>query len=78
MARVVEFLGAKVDDERALVHEPHGLHRAQRGESLHALADFIKSHGRGSQYRRARQVRMIANKLEQSLHAARTVELSGR
>ena len=78
MAGVVGFLAAQIDDQSALIHEPHGLHGAQCGKGLHALADFIESHGGGGQHRSGRQVRMMANELEQSLHAARTIGFSGR
>ena len=65
MAGVEGFLAAQVDDERALVHEPHGLHRGERRETLNARPHFVEDHGGGGQHGAAREVWMMANELEQ-------------
>jgi len=63
MPRVVQLLGAQIDDQSALVHEPDSLHAAQCGKRLNAGAKLVDDHDYRSGQSRARKVRMIANEL---------------
>jgi hypothetical protein len=47
VAGIVGFPAAQVEHQRALVHEPHGLHGRQRREGLDALAQLVNQHGDG-------------------------------
>ena len=41
MARIERFLGAQIEHQRSLIHEPHRLHGGKCGEGLEARLDLV-------------------------------------
>src|SRR5579871_4629409 len=60
---------AQVDDERPLVHETHRLRRRQRRKTLRTRAHLVEQQRNRREHCTAREVVMMSDVLEKSLHA---------
>ena len=77
MARIVGLLGAQIEHQSALVHESDGLHGGERGKGLEALPYLIDRDHDRHEGGAAREIGVMADEFEKSLHSAQTLRFFG-